>query len=769
LLPLLLVCALLLPAAARAALPTFFVRTTLAQPLDAATALEITADARIFVAEREGRILLFEGGVLQPTPVIELPADTSGERGLVGLALHPDFASNGYLYVYYTTLEPRNRVSRLTVVGGVASPASEVLIWQNVETAADYHHGGGLTFGPDGNLYISTGDQGASAWAQDLYREHGKILRVTPDGAIPPDNPYVGVPGARPAIWARGLRNPFRMTFDPPTGEIWIGDVGGSGLGAYEEVNRAAAGANYGWPNQEGPVCYVSDCSAYTFPLWSLSHSEPPLVGYASISLGPVYRGSTFPAEYFGNLFVGDYANRFIRRLELGPGPTVTGSPYFDTAPGSGSVVDLSVGPDGALYYVTVGLDDNGNPDPTSPSGLYRISYLGAGNQPPVAVLGANPASGPEPLEVQFSSEGSFDPDFGPQPLSYDWTFGDGGESSEANPPHTYPLPGKYTAQLTVSDGAAQASASAEIRVGRPPSVFMVTTETTYRAGDGIGYWATAVDPDDGSLPPAAFSWTVLLHHGDHVHPFLGPIDGVTFGTFQIPTTGHSPEDTFYEVLVTVTDSDGLDTTAAQSILPVISPLAFDTQPSGIPFFLDGAPFATPLAYESTSGFQHTVEAQAGYTLGGVPYEFVSWSDAGARVHDFVAPDGGATLLATYAVAGDPDGDGFSGPDDNCAWIANDQTDSGSLGSSVPNGIGDACECGDLDGTGRIFPADADAYRAHLADPVGLPLSADALQKCNVIGMPGPCTLRDVAVLLRALAAPPLAPGIAAACDAAQP
>lgn len=680
--------------AAVAALPPGFQRTTVASNLDEPTVIKFTPDGRLFIGERGGRVRVVENGTLLPVPLLQLSnIDTQGgERGLVGMALHPNFASNGWLYLYYTTAEPRNRVGRFTVVGNAADPNSEVVIWQNPALAADYHHGGSLLFGADGTLFIATGDQFNSANSRNLTNQHGKILRVTASGGIPTDNPYWGVPGVQQAIWASGLRNPFRIVRDGST--LWIGDVGGNGDDSWEELNRGTPGADYGWPQQEGPVCYAPSCSGITFPVYAYRHDDPAYYYdriQGSITLGPVYRGSMFPPLYQGNLFFGDYANRFIRRIEFDAFGNVAADPVFDSAPDAGTIVDLAVGPDGALYYVTLGIPWSGSSDVAA---VYRIAWTGSGNQPPVAQAGATPTAGPEPLAVQFSSAGSFDPDSGPGPLTFLWEFGTGDTSTAANPLYTYTAPGRYTARLTVSDGEASTPSSPiAISVGNPPaaSIDQPPPGTTYRAGDTIAFSGSATDPEDGVLPPSAFRWRMTLVHAGHTHPALGPLTGVTSGSFSVPTTGHTPEDTSYELSLTVTDSHGLETTLTRTLAPVVSPIVFDTSPSGIPLFIDGQAELTPRSYASLVGFRHDVEAQPSFLLGGTRYVFQSWSDGGSRAHTFVAPEGGGTLVATYApvpcTGADSDGDGHVDACDNCPADPNPAQGDGDFDS-----VGDPCD-----------------------------------------------------------------------------
>ncbi len=647
----------LFPLPADAALPADFQRTTIASGLGEPTTLEFAPDGRIFVGQRNGNIYVIQNGALLPDPLIEIPAQTNlGERGLVGLAVDPTFATNGYLYAYYTTATqtPRNRVSRFTVTGNTA--ASEVVIWQNAAAAAEFHHGGAIRFGPDGNLYIATGDQANSDNSQDLSNEHGKILRVNPsNGAPAAGNPFAGGAAADDRIFAYGLRNPFRMVFDSMTGALWIGDVGGNSDDAYEEINLGVAGANYGWPDQEGPRCNVANCDDFTAPHFSYIHTDNeyvPGVTQASITLGPVYRGSSFPAGYTGNLFFGDYANRFIRRIAFNGMGAVTLNEVFATTSDAGTIVDMRVGPDGALYTVTFGLTFQGNNDPLG-SAVHRITFGSGANQPPVAQATATPVQGVEPLEVTFDGSTSFDPDAGPSALTFEWDFGDEiGTSTEQSPMYVYEERGPYTATLTVDDGTDTSTDSVSITVGNPPTATITQPMVVdYRAGDAIAFAGTGNDDEDGALGPGAFTWRVLLVHAAHAHPSLGPISGVAGGTFNVPASGHGPENTSYEIQLTATDSDGLVATASRALTPETTQITFDTQPDGIPIFLDGEAQPTPRLYTTLVDFEHLVEAEPLTLVDEAPYVFASWSDAGARAHVFEAPEAPATLTATYAPA----------------------------------------------------------------------------------------------------------------------
>ena len=497
--------------------PAAFVVDTLITRLAQPTQITFTPDGRMLILERAGIVLVVQPGSNRPeqTPFLQLSSvETSDERGALGIVLDPNFATNGFFYVMYTHSSLVNRVSRFTAVGNTASPASEQVLWQNDVQAAIYHQGGGLAFGPDGDLYISVGDNLTAASAQSLTTYNGKILRIKSDGTIPGDNPFYDGSGPNyDAIWALGLRNPFRFSFDQTTGKLFIGDVG---EGLWEEVDLGRSGGNYGWPICEG-TCGMP---GMTDPIYAYNHNGRD----ASITGGVVYRGSQFGPGYDGSYFFGDYPQNWIKRLTFDGGGDLTGTQDFLPADGSsdgpyGDPVYICEGPDGSLYYVDIGALDVSN------SGTIRRVRNLNGDQPPTVAASATPSTGAAPLTVSFSSLGTSDPEG--RPLTYSWDFGDGGTSTAANPTHVYAAQGAFTARLAVSDGSNTAYAGPiQIRVGGPPvpTITSPANGSTFQAGQLINFTGGATDAEDGALSGSSLTWTVVFDHETHQHPGPGPV-----------------------------------------------------------------------------------------------------------------------------------------------------------------------------------------------------------------------------------------------------
>lgn len=341
-LSLLAATAVLLPAAT---LPAGFTETLIASGMPSPTAFTFAPDGRLFVCQQNGQLRVIKNGALLSTPFVSLTVDSAGERGLLGVAFDPNFAANQWVYVYYTTTAtPRyNRISRFTASGDVAMANSEVLILQlDNLTSATNHNGGAIHFGPDGKLYVAVGENATASNAQTLANMHGKMLRINSDGTMPADNPfYATTTGNNRSIWAYGLRNPFTFAFQPGTGRMFINDVG---QGSWEEINDGIAGSNYGWPTTEG----ATTNPAFRSPLLAYGHGTGPETGCA-IAGGAFYNppASRYPPSFTGQYFYGEYCSGWIRTFNSGTGQTAA------FATGAGNVVDLTVGQDGQLYYLS--------------------------------------------------------------------------------------------------------------------------------------------------------------------------------------------------------------------------------------------------------------------------------------------------------------------------------------------------------------------------------------------------------------------------------
>jgi glucose/arabinose dehydrogenase/chitodextrinase len=631
----------------------FFQNEILATGFNLPTAMKFLPDGRLLMSELAGKIRILQPPYSTPDPTPFLQISNIGsagvQQGIYDFALDPNYTTNHFYYVFYTTRTPnRDRLSRFTAnAAGTGTVAgSEVVFYQDPENANAEHHGGAITFGNDGKLYFTTGEHFDAQEAQDLHNPRGKVHRINLDGTIPPDDPFYDGSGPNwDSIWAYGLRNPFRAFFDAPSNRLFIGDVGGNDYStAVEEVEIGQRGANYGWPDFEGP------CSgSCTGPLYSWRHNgrDSAVVG------GFVYHGTQFPASYRGSYFFADYTQNWIRRLTFDGAGNLTGVANFEPADGTvdgpyGDIVYLLEGPDGMLYYLDLGYSDISGTFGLSK--LRRIRYV-ASNQAPVATAAANPTSGPTPLPVSFSSAGSSDPEG--QPLTYSWTFGDGGSSTQANPSHTYTQPGQYTVHLTVSDGVNSTnSLPLTIDAGAPPTATILapTDGAKFVSGDVITFAGDATDPEDGALPASAFTWNIDFLHEGHVHPGT-PVVGVKNGTFTIPSTGHDFEgNTRYRITLTVTDSNGLTDVKSVLIYPTKVNLTFDTVPSGLTLYLDGIAKTTPFVYDTLVGFQHNIEAR-NQVSGTNNATFASWSDGAAQTHTVVVPATDSTYVATYTLS----------------------------------------------------------------------------------------------------------------------
>jgi len=255
-----------------AQLPAGFIRERIATGLNP-TSMVLAPDGRIFITEKNGKIRVIRDDRLLDEPLLSLEVDDSNERGLGHIVLHPDFEINGYFYIFYAVPGLRhNRISRFTANGDKVIPGSEMILIDLDELGSDIHNGGAMIFGFDGYLYVGTGD-GAQNWrGEDLGSTNGKILRLDEFGQPVPDNPWFDFQYLRAnTVYAYGMRNPFTMTMNPLTGEIYANDVGGS---KFEEVNRIERGAFYGWPRVEGKESGEKLPPEYMDPIFQYAHNN---------------------------------------------------------------------------------------------------------------------------------------------------------------------------------------------------------------------------------------------------------------------------------------------------------------------------------------------------------------------------------------------------------------------------------------------------------------------------------------------------------------
>ena len=624
-------------AAVAATLPAGFTEIQVAGGLASPTAMAFAPDGRLFVCQQGGQLRVIKNGTLLPTPFVTLGVNSSGERGLLGVAFDPNFATNQFVYVYYTATTPtvHNRVSRFTASGDVAAAGSEAIILEldNLSSATN-HNGGAMHFGEDGKLYIAVGENANGANSQTLANLHGKLLRINSDGTIPADNPFLAqTTGKNQTIWALGLRNPYTFAFQPVTRRLFINDVGQN---TFEEVNEGLAGANYGWPATEGPTTNP----AYVSPFYFYGHGSG-LFGGCAITGGTFYNPAVqqFPAAYVGDYFFADYCGGWINYLT---DPANTNS-VANFASGIPFPVDLRVGPDGALYYLARGS--------TGTSGVvFKIVYT-ANQAPSITQQPANQtASAGQSATFSVAASGT-------APLAYQWQRG-GVDIAGANSP-AYTTPpvssaddgARFRCVVSNAFGSATSNEAVLTVVSNQPPTGTITQPAAgalYSAGDTITYAGTAADPEQGALPPSAFTWEVVFHHDTHTHPFIAPTSGATGGSFTIPRTGETSANVFYRIHLTVTDAGGLTHTSFRDVRPRTVTITLAASPSGPGLTLDGQPVSTPHTFVGVVGMFRTIGAPSPQASGRFSYTFRSWSDGGAQTHTITTPAVNTTYTAAF-------------------------------------------------------------------------------------------------------------------------
>ncbi|MBF8191298.1 ThuA domain-containing protein [Nonomuraea sp. K274] len=566
--------------------------------------LDVAADGRVFYVQRRGEVKIFKPDTHATVTAATLNVYTGGEDGLIGMELDPKFAENGWIYLYWSpadSAEDVNRLSRFTVSGDgidldTEKKILEVPAYRSRTFPEPGHTGGAVEFGPDGTLYLSTGDdvppnlspdwQGyapidwrpgeemldAARTAGNTNDLRGKILRIEPkaDGGydIPEGNLFPpGTDKTKPEIYAMGFRNPFRFTVDQKTGYVHMADYGPDrGLPTTErgpeglvEYNVIREAGNYGWPFCHGDnqpyapynpdtkvVGPKFDCttpvndSPNNTGLTELPPIQAPIMWYgygtspvfpelgadgAAPMMGPVYRyeagnpsTTKFPAYFDGVGFFYEWSRNYIKEVHRDADDKVLKINDFLANLSFVKPMDMTFGPDGSMYLLEWGSAFGGG---NNDSGLYRIDYS-AGARAPVAKGAASRTNGPAPLSVEFDSAGSYDPDG--DSITFAWDFdGDGTfDSTEPKVTHVYQEPGRFTAQLKVTDSTGKEGfANIEVTAGNTaPTVALEApvNGTLIDFGTDVPYKVTVTDPEDGTIDCQKVFVNPALGHDDHEH-----------------------------------------------------------------------------------------------------------------------------------------------------------------------------------------------------------------------------------------------------------
>ncbi len=604
----------------------------------------------VFVATKAGQVRVIQSGTLLGQPFIDIGPDVNNrhDRGLLGIAVHPEFPAEPYIYLLFTHDPPEAatasgaaardgngaRVSRLVrytadiehdylraVPGSALVLVGTNSVWDTISDPAvrnpsnpscaeattsdpsiaidngyvrdcipadeQSHTIGTVMFDNDGNLLVGSGDgsdytrvRAYATRALDIDSLAGKILRIDPNtGEGVPGNPHFqpsDPTSNRSRVFASGLRNPFRFTVNPATGDAWIGDVG---WGTWEEVNVGSH--DFGWPCYEGANGVLARSgyqnTSYCQSYYSANNAQPALYAYdhsaggGSIQADAFFVGDAYPATYDGRFFYHDFNRRQIFTMSFnGDGSVDNPAELFATHGDSSSygITQMKMGNDGVLWFSDI-----------YQSGIYRLDHAGADNLPPVAAATASPSIGVAPLTVSFDATGSSDPDG--DPLTYEWNFGDGSGDTGPTPTHEYTVAGIYTAVVKVRDPSGALDTQhvvIEIDTAPEPEITTPTDGSMFFVGDTVDFSGFATDAEDGDIPAEDLEWTLDIVHNDHRHPNGLPPDTTGFsGSFVMENHGTDPWN--YELCLEATDADDASTTICVDIFrdnrpPALDPIA---------------------------------------------------------------------------------------------------------------------------------------------------------------------------------------------------
>mmetsp|Transcript_15355 Transcript_15355/g.33183 ORF Transcript_15355/g.33183 Transcript_15355/m.33183 type:complete len:1052 (+) Transcript_15355:139-3294(+) len=709
----------------------------------------------------------------------------NGSRGLVGVSFHPDFSTatsvagddTMYVYTFYTGIGKgdcytgkwdvdelpasdgtTNTLSRFPIVydsnGRLElDMSSEQILLETAVQMSHNHNGGDIAFASDGMLYLTLGDGLTNKLKNDkgLPLEQardtlfGKVIRLTPEGEIPSDNPYAGDSNAvfcgkndgfsgssrKPCaeIYASGMRNPFRFAFDPEktnddgTPRFYINDVGG---GTFERILEAKKGADYGYPDIKGPCSNEFEKSGKCETPEELGF-EPSIHWYLHDSeRGACISGGAFipstigwPSDFENAYLYGDYKLGGIFRMSPGgkgcsaddcKTPTSAFEETLVEFSDATATVAMGFGPYAggtpqALYFVTRGAGRGSN-EKGRPEGLVRISYSGVQetNDRPVASIDTDMTIGFNPLTVKFDGTSSTDPDGEDSALKFAWDYDGDGKVDSTSPKDSfvYKNPGVYEATLTVTDaGGASDKISVDITVDNSPPVPAIKNPSgsdTFAVGDTIRLVGSAVDSEDGSLPSSSFTWEVREYHGDHFHTIQKPTTGSDL-TYKVdgPVEFEEMDASYLEAILTATDSRGLASNAVHVLRPKLLTVTLDSSPSGFDVVVNGQSVKTPTSVVAWENQELDIEAVGDKSQS---YQFESWSDGGDQAHTFIANPSKLDMIAYFQEVG----------------AAKKETAAPEEPATVMNDMDEKEEDDPKDATTMLVESDADVLKAQLLD-----------------------------------------------------
>ncbi len=632
---LILLVGFMIPLGAHPVLPDGFVLEVVTDELKSPTAMTFAPDGRMFIAEKGGAIRIIEKDILLPEPFYTVVTETPNERGLNGIALHPDFDNNQQVYLYYSILDDRrNKLARVIAAGNTALPESEIELMTFGKMWGSWHNGGAMLFGDDGKLYLSIGDGTAGVNAPKFDWLLGKILRLNPDGSIPNDNPFLDqTEGDHQAIAAYGIRNPYTMARSKSTGRIFFCDVGNN---LYEEINEYIPGGNYGWNRVEGllPAGTSKPDEAYIDPLYAYDHADDKCAIVGAAFYEP--EELLFPTEYHGKFFFMDYCAGVIFTMDPNTYEVDTFATGFDRPN------NLAIGDDGHLYVMKLKTGE-----------LFRISYQGSG----VPYISRQPKARNsipnESITLEVSASG--DPE-----LKYDWMNGtellQSGESDQFVMPNIQLSDNGKQIHCLVSNSLGSISSDTVtlniIDGSRPQiSIHRPLVNTHFSALDTIWFEANVEDPDEEMLDPSGIMWQIDFHHDDHTHPAKDPKPGLD-GYYVVGQYGEVDTNIYYRVLVEVTDRDGLVSQDYRDVYPNIVQMELHSDPVGISVGVDGSSNPTNHTLYSLDKQKRVMEAPIYDIVDDHFYAFTVWENGDSQLIRTIEASEGLEFGLTYADSG---------------------------------------------------------------------------------------------------------------------